>query len=59
MQRIFFTIITSVLCLGAAAQKYNIEFVTHPDTSTSPVTDLTLVPMGGARLRVSAIPVIR
>ena len=30
-----------------------------PVTSTSPVTDLTLVPMGGARLRISAIPVIR
>ena len=30
-----------------------------PVTSTSPVTDLTLVPMGGARLRISAFPVIR
>lgn len=30
-----------------------------PVTSTSPVTDLTMVPMGGARLRISAIPVIR
>ena len=30
-----------------------------PVTSTSPVTELTLVPMGGARLRISAIPVIR
>ena len=30
-----------------------------PVTSTSPVTDLTLVPMGGARLRISSIPVIR
>ncbi len=30
-----------------------------PVTSTSPITDLVLVPMGGARLRISAIPVIR
>ena len=30
-----------------------------PVTSTSPVTELTLVPMGGARLRISAFPVIR
>jgi hypothetical protein len=30
-----------------------------PVTSTQPVTDLTLVPMGGARLRISAFPVIR
>ena len=30
-----------------------------PVTSTSPVKELTLVPMGGARLRISAIPVIR
>lgn len=30
-----------------------------PVTSTSPVTDLELVPMGGARLRISSFPVIR